>query len=60
MDGDEQMYFGLHFGLPAGARLPPDALAREGQIRSDEADWPLLRQLVVTGLQATTSLDDEW
>lgn len=56
----EHMYFNVDLGLkgdaPAGA-FPHD----EVQISSDDPAYPRLGEIVVvTGINATTSLDDEW
>lgn len=56
----EHMYFGVDLGLKRDA--PADAFPHdEVQISSDDPAYPRLGEIVVvTGFNATTSLDDEW
>ncbi len=60
-EGD-QMYFGVELGLRNGGEgIPEDAYPHDETIGSDDPRYPRLGELVeVTGLEATTSLDDEW
>ena len=61
-DGD-MLYFGLDLGLrpPTGVDAGTVAPNGEPQLSSDDARFPRLGELVVvTGLSAWSSLDDEW
>lgn len=58
----EHMYFGVELGLrdSAGA-IPASAYPADDSILSDDPRYPRLGELVVvTGFNASTSLDDEW
>lgn len=60
---DEHMYFGVELGLRGPlSEIPADAYPHdEPWVSSDDPRYPRLGQLVVvTGIHATTSLDDEW
>jgi len=61
-EGD-RMYFGVELGPrgPAGG-LPADATPHdEASVSSDDPRYPRLGELIeVKGINATTSLDDEW
>lgn len=59
---DDQMYFGVDLGLRDGGEgVPADAYPHDGNVSSDDPHYPRLGELVeVTGINATTSLDDEW
>lgn len=59
----ENMYFGVELGLRgSGAAIPPDAYPHDQySFLSDDRTFPRLGEIVeVTGINATTSLDDEW
>lgn len=60
-EGDH-MYFGVELGLRGDATtLSDDAYPRDDSISSDDPRYPRLGELVVvTAINATTSLDDEW
>ncbi|RYD65617.1 MAG: hypothetical protein EOP83_07000 [Verrucomicrobiaceae bacterium] len=58
----EHLYFDIHFGPtdPAVVKAIPD-LPKEEQISSDDRRYRELREvIVVTGIGASSSLDDEW
>lgn len=60
---DEHMYFGVELGLRGRvADIPVDAYPHDDvSLSSDDPRYPRLGELVeVTGINATTSLDDEW
>lgn len=60
---DEHTYFGVELGLRGQIKdIPVDAYPHEdASVSSDDPRYPRLGELVeVTGMNATTSLDDEW
>jgi hypothetical protein len=59
---DEHMYFGVNLGLRGQAKdIPATAYPVDDSISSDDPRYPRLGELVVvTAINASTSLDDEW
>lgn len=58
----EHMYFGVELGLRDSAvDIPASAYPTDESVLSDDPRYPRLGELVVvTGFNASTSLDDEW
>ena len=58
----EHMYFGVELGLrDSTGEIPASAYPADDSVSSDDPRFPRLGELVVvTGFNATTSLDDEW
>jgi hypothetical protein len=58
----EHMYFGVELGLRDSAHdIPASAFPADDSVSSDDPRYPRLGELVVvTGFNASTSLDDEW
>jgi hypothetical protein len=58
----EHMYFGVELGLRDSAGdIPASAYPADEWVSSDDPRFPRLGEIVVvTGFNATTSLDDEW
>lgn len=62
VDGGDHMYFGVDLGLRGDIKdVPGDAYPHDQSISSDDPRYPRLGELVVvTAINASTSLDDEW